>query len=74
MACGMVKRGEFNRPGARICTPVHRFAQRFDPNLIDAVSGKHYLPRQIEPKALELYGSVQRAQQLNGGCVARLNR
>jgi len=31
------------------CTPVHRFAQTFDHNLIDAAKGKDYLAPQIEP-------------------------
>ena len=31
------------------CTLVHRFAQRFDRNFIDAAKGKDYLALQIEP-------------------------
>jgi len=34
------------------CTPVHRFAQVFDQNLIDAENEKDYLARQIEPGSL----------------------
>jgi len=45
------------------CTIVHRFAQRFHWNLIDVANRKLYLPHQIEPEALELYGSVYKAQQ-----------
>jgi len=33
----------------QFCTPVHRFAQGFDPNLIDGANGNHYLANQIEP-------------------------
>jgi hypothetical protein len=52
------------RPRTReFCTIVHRFAQRFDQNLIDAADTKFYLAPQIEPEALELYGSVYKAQQ-----------
>jgi len=42
------------RAGTRggFCTPVHRFAQRFDQDLIDGANGKHYLARQIEPGSL----------------------
>lgn len=51
-------------PRARdFCTRVHRFAQSFDQNLIDAANEAHYLLRQIEPEAEELYGSVEKAQQ-----------
>src|SRR5713226_1135990 len=50
------------------CTPIHRFAQPFPPISIDAQKPFHYLPYQIEPGNLKLYGSVSRAQQLNGGC------
>jgi hypothetical protein len=51
-------------PRAReFCTIVHRFAQQFGQNLIDGANGKLYLPHQIEPEALELYGSVYKAQQ-----------
>jgi hypothetical protein len=46
-------------PGAwDFCTPIHTFAQGCDPNLLDAVNSAHYLARQIEPEAEELYGSV----------------
>jgi hypothetical protein len=45
------------------CTPVHRFAQQFLANLIDGENGNYYLAPQIEPEALELYGSVYKAQQ-----------
>jgi hypothetical protein len=45
------------------CTTVHRFAQWFPQNLIDAANTKLYLAPQIEPEALELYGSVYKAQQ-----------
>jgi hypothetical protein len=34
------------------CTIVHRFAQRFAPNLIDAENKKLYLAPQIEPGSL----------------------
>jgi hypothetical protein len=34
------------------CTIVHRFAQRFDQNLIDAAKGKDYFAFQIEPGSL----------------------
>jgi hypothetical protein len=64
--CGAQNRFRPNEryPRAReLCTIVHRFAQRFHPNLIDAANKNHYLPFQIEPEALELYGSVYKAQQ-----------
>ena len=52
------------RPRVRtFCTPVHRFAQSFARNLIDAANAAHYLAQQIEPEAQELYGSVEKAQQ-----------
>src|SRR5258707_11312255 len=35
-----------------ICTSVHRFAQRFEQNLIDGANGNLYLARQIEPGSL----------------------
>jgi hypothetical protein len=35
----------------------------FDANLIDGANGKIYFAPQIEPGALELYGSVLKAQQ-----------
>jgi hypothetical protein len=41
--------------------------------LIDGENGTYYLAPQIEPEALELYGSVYKAQQLNRGCAAKLN-
>jgi hypothetical protein len=31
--------------------------------LLDAANAAHYLARQIEPEAEELYGSVEKAQQ-----------
>jgi hypothetical protein len=34
------------------CTSVHRFAQVFDTNLIDAEIGKDYFAFQIEPGSL----------------------
>jgi hypothetical protein len=38
-------------PRSSFCTPVHRFAQSSDQNLIDGANGNHYLARQIEPGA-----------------------
>jgi hypothetical protein len=49
-------------------TTIHKYAQPFPPISIDAPNHIHYLPHQIEPGSLKLYGSVSRAQQLNGGC------
>ncbi len=44
------QRGANDGPRAwHFCTPVHRFAQRFDHILIDGANGKHYLAREIEP-------------------------
>ena len=40
------------------CTSVHRFAQRFEQNLIDGANGKHYLAHRLNREALELYGSI----------------
>jgi hypothetical protein len=39
-------------PGWKFCTCVHRFAQRFDENLIDGENGKDYFALQIEPGSL----------------------
>jgi hypothetical protein len=39
-------------------SPIHKFAQAFPPISIDAPNRFHYLPHQIEPGSLELYGSV----------------
>src|SRR6266849_3496880 len=55
-------------------TPIHTFAQAFLQISIDAPNHFYYRPRQIEPGSLELYGSVSRALQPNGGCAARLNQ
>jgi hypothetical protein len=49
-------------------TPIHKYAQAYRPISIDAQIYIHYLAHQIEPGSLELYGSVSRTQQLNGGC------
>jgi hypothetical protein len=47
------------------CTSAHRFAQRFDQNLIDGTNEKHYLARQIEPGSLRtLRLSLQGAASL----------
>ena len=40
------------------CTTIHTFAQTFPPISIDAKIRFHYLPHQIEPGSLILYGSV----------------
>jgi hypothetical protein len=46
------------------CTIMHRFAQVFPANSIDAIFMLFYLPLQIEPgSGLELYGSTLKAQQ-----------
>jgi hypothetical protein len=43
---------------------MHRFAQVFTANSIDAIFMLFYLPLQIEPgSGLELYGSTLKAQQ-----------
>src|SRR5260370_14803103 len=55
-------------------TPIHTFAQTSPQISIDAPNHFHYLPRQIEPGSLELYGSVSRALQPNGGCAAPMNQ
>ena len=51
------------------CTPMHKFAQISRQTPLDVINRKEYCARQIEPEALELYGSVQKAQQPNGGCA-----
>jgi len=33
------------------CTPVHRFAQRFNSNLIDAANRKYYLAHRLNREA-----------------------
>src|SRR5260370_26714323 len=47
---------------------MHKFAQPFPPISIDAANRIHYLPHQIEPGSLKLYGWVSRTQLLHGGC------
>src|SRR5260370_17239920 len=57
------------------CTIVHRFAQVFDQNLIDAVNRKIYFAFQIEPGSLRtLRINLEGAARLNIVCAARLNR
>jgi len=57
------------------CTPVHRFAQTFDRNLIDAAKRKDYFAFQIEPGSLKNFTDQFRGRnKRNSGCAARLNR
>src|SRR6267143_2248952 len=68
---------EKNRVGScrEFCTIVHRFAQVFEQNLIDAVNRKIYFAFQIEPGSLRtLRINLEGAARLNIGCAARLNR
>src|ERR1700675_2775521 len=61
--------------GRGFCTPVHRFSQLFDQNLIDGVNGKHYLARHIEPGSFRtLRINLEGAASFTAGCAARLNR
>src|SRR6266404_4212807 len=71
-ACSLLPQFRFT-PREIFCTSVHRFAQQFAPNSIDGAYRKPYLAHQIEPEALELYGSVYKAQQLHRSCAAKLN-
>ena len=48
--------GDASRP--RFSTRIHTFAQPFEQISIDAQNRIHYLPHQIEPGSLKLYGSV----------------
>src|SRR6266446_6287714 len=70
-------RGSASKPRAArdFCTPVHRYAQVCNQNLIDVANEKLYLAFQIGPGSFKNFTAQFKGRnKLNGGCVARLNR